>query len=220
MPPWRRPWATPTATASPPRGDTGEDARAPGCTTTFSIADRHGNVVNVTQTLLSIFGSHVLSPTTGMMMNNGIMWFDPEPGRPNSLAPGKACLMNVCPTVGRHAGRTFALGASGGRKILPAITNLISFLTDYGMTLEQAIHHPRIDASGPAQITADETLDPGILDALRAIAPTATARRTVHPYAFAVPAAILREDATGRACGATEVMTPWGDAVPEAAMRG
>jgi gamma-glutamyltranspeptidase / glutathione hydrolase len=194
-------------------GDTGEVAQAPACTTTFSVVDRHGNMVNVTQTLLSMFGSHVVSPQTGMLLNNGIMWFDPEPGRPNSLAPGKRCLMNICPTLGQSGDRMFAIGASGGRKILPAVTNLISFLCDFGMDLEEAFHTPRLDASGPSGVVADEALPETVQAALRAFGPVKTAKATVHPYAFAVPAAVMRKGT--RNCGVTEVMTPWGDAVHE-----
>lgn len=194
-------------------GDTGESPQAPACTTTFSVVDRHGNMVNVTQTLLSMFGSHAVSPQTGMLMNNGIMWFDPEPGKPNSLAPGKRCLMNVCPTVGQAGDRMFAIGASGGRKILPAVANLISFMADFGMDLDQAIHTPRIDASGASGVVADEALPAQVFEALAGLGPVTPARRTVHPYAFAVPAGVMRRD--GRNCGATEIMTPWGDAVAE-----
>ncbi|MEQ6249419.1 gamma-glutamyltransferase [Sulfitobacter sp. HNIBRBA3233] len=194
-------------------GDTGESEQAPGCTTTFSIVDRHGNMVNVTQTLLSMFGSHVLSPQTGMLMNNGIMWFDPEPGKPNSLAPGKRCLMNVCPTIAEAHGRRFAIGASGGRKIMPAVANLVSFMTDFAMDLDAAIHTARIDASGSGTVTADETLPAPVLAALGSQMSVKTAKRTVHPYAFAVPAGVMREG--NRNCGATEIMTPWGDAIAE-----
>lgn len=197
-------------------GDTGESPRAPACTTSFSVVDRHGNMVNVTQTLLSMFGSHVVSGQTGMLLNNGIMWFDPEQGRPNSLAPGKRCLMNVCPTVGQVGDRMFAIGASGGRKILPAVANLVSFMADFGMDLEQAFHTPRIDASGATGTVMDEDLPQDVAQALAAIGPVTTAKRTVHPYAFAVPAGVMRQ--AGRNCGATEIMSPWGDAVCEADM--
>ncbi|MBY3239439.1 gamma-glutamyltransferase [Rhizobium laguerreae] len=190
-------------------GDESGDAEAAPCTTSFSVVDKAGNMVNVTQTLLSKFGSRVVSPSTGMLMNNGIMWFDPEPGKPNSLSPGKACLMNVCPTIGEHRGRMFAIGAAGGRKILPAVTNLISYMVDFGMSLEEAFHHPRIDVSGLSQIIADEDLSGEILAALAEIAPAVAARRTVHPYAFAVPVGVMRSE--GRNCGATEIMAPWGD---------
>ena len=165
-----------------------ESPQAPGCTTHFSVVDRHGNLCAVTQTLLSIFGSRVVSPSTGILLNNGIMWFDPEPGKPNSLGPGKRCLANYCPVVGVAAdGRRFALGASGGRKILGAVLQLSSFLMDHGMSLEAAFHQPRIDVSGDGQITADRSLSPEILNALAQEMPTSTARRTVYPYRVCLP---------------------------------
>lgn len=195
------------------RDHAGEAPSAPACTTHFSVVDRHGNMVAMTQTLLSIFGARVVSPSTGLLLNNGIMWFDPEPGRPNSLAPGKRCLMNVCPMIGEIGERRFALGASGGRKILPAVTQLTSFLIDYGMGLERAFHQPRIDASGGPTIIADETLAPEVLTTLRARAEVVTTRRTVFPYAFACPAGVLRDGETS--WGATEPLSPWGDGVAE-----
>jgi gamma-glutamyltranspeptidase/glutathione hydrolase len=190
-----------------------EAPHAPSCTTHFSIVDRHGNMCAVTQTLLSLFGSRVVSPSTGLLMNNGIMWFDPEPGKPNSLAPGKACLMNVCPAIGAKDGRRFAIGASGGRKILPAVVNLTSFLMDFDMSLEEAFHHPRVDNSGGGAIVADEALSPEIIAALEAVHPVTTTRRTVFPYAFACPAGVMREN--GMNMGCTEIMSPWGDAITE-----
>src|SRR5258706_2372596 len=99
-----------------------------GCTTHFSVVDRAGNLCAVTQTNLSIFGSRVVSPATGVLLNNGIMWFDPELGKANSLGPGKRCLGNYCPLIGETAnGERFALGASGGRKIVGTVLQLASF---------------------------------------------------------------------------------------------
>jgi gamma-glutamyltranspeptidase / glutathione hydrolase len=191
-----------------------EAAHAPSCTTHFNVVDRHGNMCSVTQTLLSIFGSRVVSPSTGLLMNNGIMWFDPEPGRPNSLGPGKRCLCNYCPVIGEAGdGRRFALGASGGRKIIGAVLQIISFLIDHGLTLEQAFHQQRIDVSGAGQAIADRTLPRTVLDALAQALPTTTATRTNFPYAFACPAAVLRDGDLNMGC--TEIMSPWGDAVAE-----
>ncbi|GAB4230215.1 MAG: gamma-glutamyltransferase [Kiloniellaceae bacterium] len=198
-----------------------EDPRAPACTTHFSVVDRDGNMIAVTQTLLSAFGARVVSPSTGLLLNNGIMWFDPEPGRPNSLAGGKRCLMNVCPLIGevpadRGVSR-FALGASGGRKIMPAVAQLASFLADFGMTLEEAFHHPRIDVSGGDTVIVDDALPIPVLEALARDNRVVTTRRAPYPYAFACPAGVLRrEDGTsGENGGATEIMSPWGDAVAE-----
>jgi gamma-glutamyltranspeptidase/glutathione hydrolase len=119
--------------------------------------------------------------------------------------------MNVCPLIGEAGGRRFALGASGGRKIMPAVAQLASFLADFSMSLEEAFHHPRIDASGGDTVIADDSLPPETLAALAEAGQVVTAQRTPYPYAFACPAGVLREGDGN--WGATEPLSPWGDAV-------
>jgi len=185
-----------------------------GCTTHFSIVDREGNFCAVTQTLLSIFGSRVVSPLTGVLLNNGIMWFDPEPGKPNSLAPGKRCLGNYCPVVGETPnGDRFGLGAAGGRKIVGAVLQISSFLIDHGMTLEDAFHRPRMDMSGGDTVLADAALPADERRALEAAFNVATARRGVYPDAYARPCGVLRSGEMNMGC--TEPAQPWADAVNE-----
>jgi gamma-glutamyltranspeptidase/glutathione hydrolase len=189
-----------------------ESPKAPGSTTHFSVVDREGNMCAVTQTLLSIFGSRVVSPSTGMLLNNGIMWFDPEPGKPNSLGPNKRCLANYSPVIGEDAqGRRFAIGASGGRKILGAVMQLSSFLMDYGLDLEEAFHTPRIDVSGSGKITADQTLTANVIAALEKEMPVIQTRRNTYPYSFACPAGVMRDGDMNMGC--TEIMSPYGDAI-------
>ncbi|WP_069300645.1 gamma-glutamyltransferase [Neptunicoccus sediminis] len=195
-------------------GHDGESPEAPGCTTHFSVVDRHGNMVAQTQTLLSIFGSRVVSPSTGFLMNNGIMWFDPTQGKPNSLAAGKPCLMNVCPVIGETGdGARFAFGASGGRKIVGAVSQLSSFVSDYGMSLSDAFHHPRIDVSGGDTVVVDDSLPADVQAGLAEKHPIHTTRRTIFPYAFACTAGVMRRN--GKNAGCTEIMSPWGDAISE-----
>jgi gamma-glutamyltranspeptidase / glutathione hydrolase len=185
-----------------------------GCTTHFSIVDREGNLCSVTQTLLSIFGSRVVSPSTGILLNNGIMWFDPEPGKPNSLAPGKRCLANYCPVVGETPkGERFALGAAGGRKIVGAVLQLSSFLIDHGLSLEEAFHRPRMDMSGGERVIADITLPAEDLRALEAAFPVSTTRRGVYPDAFSRPCAVMRCGELNM--GMSEITQPWADAVAQ-----
>ena len=168
----------------------------------------------MTQTLLSIFGSRVVSPSTGVLLNNGIMWFDPEAGKPNSLAPGKRCLANYCPVVGQApSGARFALGAAGGRKIVGAVLQLISFLVDHGLALEEAFHRPRMDMSGGERVVADATLPAEELLALKSAFPVSTARRGVYPDAFARPCGVLRSGELNSGC--TEAAQPWADTVAE-----
>ena len=194
----------------------GDSGPAPSCTTHLSVVDRHGNMAALTQTLLSRFGSKVVLPETGILMNNGIMWFDPRPGRPNSLVPGKRPLSNMCPVIVRRNGRPwFALGASGGRRILPAVAQVLSFLVDYGMTLEEAFHQPRLDMSGDGIATLDTRLPPQVEQAVAARFPIVRRPLDVYPLLFACPSAVLRDPATGRNHGLSEIVSPWSGGVAE-----
>ena len=62
------------------------------CTTHLTVIDRKGNIVALTQTLLSVFGSRVMLPETGILMNNGIMWFDPAARQPQQPGARQAPL--------------------------------------------------------------------------------------------------------------------------------
>lgn len=192
-------------------GDTPE-AR-PSCTSHFNVVDSSGMMVSCTQTLLSIFGSRLMLPESGILMNNGMLWFDPEPGKPNSLGPNKRCLANMCPTLLAHSnGRRIALGASGGRKILPSVLQLSSFLLDFNMSLNDAIHAPRIDTSLADITIVDEQFSEAMTQQLQqALGAIQSAPRTVYPYHFACPSAVSRQSSLNT--GVTEVMSPWADAV-------
>lgn len=192
------------------------DPREPGCTTHFNVVDREGNMVAVTQTLLSVFGSRLVLPSTGILMNNGIFWFDPRPGQPNSIGPGKRPLTNMCPVISRRAGRNwFALGGSGGRKIFPAVMQLTSMLIDYGMSLDQAWHTPRIDASGGETVGVDPRIAGDIRAALAREFRIEDSEFVVLPTNFACPSAVMRDESSGENYGIADVMSPWSGAVSE-----
>ena len=173
----------PTLTRLAGLGD-GESAGAT-CTTHITATDRDGGIAALTTTLLSSFGSRYVLPQTGILMNNGIMWFDPRPGRPNSMAPGKRALTNMCPLIVARGGRPwFGAGASGGRRIVGAVTQMASFVVDFGMSPDEAAHHPRVDVRGEAGIEFDNRLPDG--GAARAAGPARRRRGRAHR----VPAAI------------------------------
>lgn len=182
----------------------------PACTTHISVVDRQGNIVSLTQTLLSVFGSKVVLPGTGILMNNGIMWFDPRPGRPNSMAPGRRPLANMCPTLLELAdGQRFALGASGGRRIMPAVCQLISYLVDFQMDLQQAFHQPRIDVSGGDSVIIDQALDTAIQQHLAQEHRTQLGLHGVYPNLFACPNAVAVNADRSQQQGAAFVPSPW-----------
>jgi gamma-glutamyltranspeptidase/glutathione hydrolase len=196
--------------------DRGADGGAATSTTHLNVIDRDGNMVALTQTLLSVFGSKVLLPETGILMNNGIMWFDPRPGGPNSLGPSRRPLTNMCPAIACRGGSAwFALGASGGRKIFPAVLQIASFLVDHGMNLEDAFHQPRIDASGGERVSIDPRLPEAVKRALAENFPLQPAELLTYPTNFACPSAVLDDASTGERCGMSDVMSPWSGAVAE-----
>jgi gamma-glutamyltranspeptidase/glutathione hydrolase len=188
------------------------DRQAPASTSHLNAVDGDGNMVALTQTLLSVFGSKVVLPETGVLMNNGIMWFDPRPDRANSLAPGKRPLSNMCPVIATRSGSPWlAIGGSGGRKILPAVAQILSFLADFGMDLESAFHQPRIDASGEPSILVDPRLPEDVQAALAARFQTRAAELVVLPNNYACPCAIAVEP-SGERIALSDVMSPWSGA--------
>ena len=184
-------------------------------TSHITAVDCNGGIAALTTTLLSFFGSHYVLPGTGILMNNGVMWFDPRPGRPNSIGPGKRALTNMCPVVvARDRQPWFGVGASGGRKILAAVLQLASFIIDFGMDLEAAAHQPRIDVSGTDQIGIDRRLSAAIAERLLTQPGARLVEHTVYPGRFACPNLVLR-GTDGLNHGVSDAMSPWSAAVAE-----
>jgi gamma-glutamyltranspeptidase / glutathione hydrolase len=208
-------YAEALAAATAVRLDTMGEARAAAeCTTHLSLIDRDGNMVALTQTLLSLFGSKAVLPQTGILMNNGINWFDPRPGRPNSLAPGKRPLSNMLPVLGLDGEQPWlALGASGGRRILPAILQLISFQADFGFDIEAAFQAPRIDTSLPGEVALNPRLAPEIKAELARRFTVRERPPAPYPLGYACPSAVAIEG--GERVGMTETAQPWAGAAAE-----
>ena len=194
----------------------GAKETAETCTTHLTVCDKDGMMVSVTTTLLSSMGSRVVLPRTGVLMNNGMMWFDPEPGSANAIRPGARPLCNMSPVVVTRAGEEtsplLAGGASGGRRILASVCQMLAFQLDFGMGPEEAAHQPRIDVSGPDSVTADRRLAPEVLDGLAEDGPVEVVEHAVLPVNFACPNFIAR-GADGTATGITDVMSPWSAAL-------
>ena len=176
-------------------GDGANEGKSSGATSHISVIDREGNMVSLTQTLMSVFGSFIMLPKTGILLNNGMMWFDPRPDSPNSVSPGRRPLSNMCPVIGKSQdGRKFALGACGGRQIFPSVFQLISFLCDFDMDATQALHQARIDVSGTDLITIMDNMDAEIIAQIRKNFPNTQVRKNgVSPGLFGVPQLVVME---------------------------
>ena len=158
-------------------------------TSHICAVDKEGNVVSLTQTIMSGFGARIMLPGSGVLMNNGMMWFDPRAGGANSVEGGRHPLCNMCPAIVEGAdGSMTALGACGGRKIFPAVFQLTSFLVDYGMSVDEAVHQARLDNSGTDMITLMDSMSEDVIAALNEeFATTRLRPYGVSPNHFALP---------------------------------
>jgi gamma-glutamyltranspeptidase / glutathione hydrolase len=193
-------------------GDAGEKT-APTCTTHICVVDREGNMVTLTQTLLTLFGARIVLPQTGILMNNGINWFDPTLGGPNAIAPDARALANYVPAVMTGGDATIAIGGCGGRRILPAVFQLLAMSADFGFDLEEAFHEPRLDISNVTPIVIDRRMPQRVIDALTEAHKAVIGEPVEFPSNFTIAGAVRR--ARGRNEGATEPNHPWSEAVAE-----
>jgi gamma-glutamyltranspeptidase/glutathione hydrolase len=110
------------------------------------------------------------------------------------------------------AEQTVAIGGSGGRKIMPAVFQLLIMLAR-GMSLDDAFHAPRIDVSGGPRVVVDRDLPADVRAALAAQGETLEVERTAYPAHFTIAGAVRRAGSQNE--GATEPHMPWSEAVSE-----
>lgn len=132
-----------------------------------SVVDKDGMAVALTTTVNLVFGSLVMDPVTGIIMNDEMDDFS-TPGTPNAFGlwpspfnypePGKRPLSSTVPTIIEHTDGSFylAIGGSGGSKIFPAVFQVILNL-DWGYDASQAIEYGRLhDQLFPSHVEADD----------------------------------------------------------------
>jgi gamma-glutamyltranspeptidase / glutathione hydrolase len=148
-------------------------------TTHFSAADAEGNWVACTATVNTSFGSKVIIPGTGVIMNNQMDDFSAQPGvanyfglvgaEANAVEPGKRPLSSMSPTIVLRSGRPIlSLGAAGGPTIISqTVVNLINLL-DYKMPLEEALRSPRLHHQWKPDELRVEALPEQTIESLRA----------------------------------------------------
>lgn len=117
-------------------------------TTHLSVVDAEGNAVALSQTINFFFGSGVIVPGVGIIMNNEMDDFSTNPESPNAPEPGKTPLSSMSPTIVEKDGEVFmVLGSPGATRIFTAMAQIISNVIDFGMGMDEAIEAPRIHAS-------------------------------------------------------------------------
>jgi gamma-glutamyltranspeptidase/glutathione hydrolase len=190
-------WAHEAAVGGPGRGRPAPRGRrrlateGGDCTTHVCAVDRQRNMVSLTNTAVSLFGSRMVVPDTGILLQNGMLWFDPEPGRANSVAAGKRPVVNMVPALGFRRGEPYlTVGAPGGRKIVSAIPQVIANLADQGDAAQAAIEAPRLHTEG-GELWVDDRVGERSLAALRKMGHDVVPKRQAYgTFYFARPVAI------------------------------
>jgi gamma-glutamyltranspeptidase / glutathione hydrolase len=148
--------------------------REPAGTTHFVVGDARGNVVSMTATVESIFGSGRM--VDGFFLNNEMTDFAFQPrdaeGRPaaNAVAPGKRPRSSMTPAIilnsdGRFVG---AIGSPGGNAILAYVGKVLVAVIDWGLGMQEAIDLPNLIARGSAFNGEADKFALGVVEALRA----------------------------------------------------
>jgi gamma-glutamyltranspeptidase/glutathione hydrolase len=182
-----------TVRAGKPAAAEGEP-RPAGGTIHLSAADAEGSVVALTLTHGDGFGAQVAVEGMGLLLGQGMSRFEPRPGHPNSVGPGKRPLHNMCPTVVLRDGRpALALGAVGGRKIPNAVCDVLAHYVGRGASLEKAVAAPRLNTQGGLDVLTEARWPAADLAALKKFG------YTVKPGSAAVVQAVEVEP-RGRTC--------------------
>ncbi|WP_425603589.1 gamma-glutamyltransferase [Luteimonas rhizosphaericola] len=152
-------------------------------TTHFSIIDAEGNRAAVTQTVNLLFGSGLVPPGTGVLLNNEMDDFALKPGTPNAFGvmgydanapePGKRMLSSMTPTFMQSPDRAVVLGTPGGTRIITMV--LLGILGyDAGLDAQGVAALPRYHHQWmPDRIDAESgAFTPQVAQALRALGHT------------------------------------------------
>jgi gamma-glutamyltranspeptidase/glutathione hydrolase len=141
------------------------DGRGAGGTVHLTAADPSGMMVALTFTHGEAFGAQVTAAGLGLILGHGMSRFDPRPGRPNSVGPGKRPLHNMCPTVVTRDGKPLlALGATGGRRIVNTVFDVLAYRVGEGRPLAEAVKAPRVHTEGDLALTLEAAWPAAVVD--------------------------------------------------------
>ena len=159
--------AAPTAGTPPGSRKGGIDAtREPGGTSPFVISDARGNVISMTTTVESFFGSGRM--VGGFFLNNQMTDFSFLPEGPNAVAPGKRPRSSMAPMLildrqGRLLG---ALGSPGGNAIPAYVGKTLIGLLDWNLPMQQAMDLPNLVARGTQFNGEVSRMNPAVVEGL------------------------------------------------------
>ncbi|MEA2466866.1 MAG: gamma-glutamyltranspeptidase / glutathione hydrolase, partial [Thermoleophilaceae bacterium] len=134
-----------TAGASPRAGASPGDSHPQASTTHISIIDARGNAIALTCTIEQEFGSAVVAPGTGFLLNNELTDFG-DPGTANEAGPYKRPRSSMAPTiVVQRRAPVLVVGGAGGARIIMGVVDAVLNVTDFGYDVAHAVDAERTD---------------------------------------------------------------------------
>lgn len=151
--------AGPEADPAAPRGEL--DDR--GDTVYLTVVDADGNAVSWIQSLFAGFGSGLLEPTTGVLLQNRGALFVLDDGHPNQVAPGKRPFHTLTPMLAlRDGALAFTLGTPGGDAQTQSLLQIVHNLLLFGMTPQEAVEAPRFRSYQGLRVALEDRVDPAV----------------------------------------------------------
>ena len=179
-------------------------------TTHVCVVDDGGNAVSLTHTLGSASG--VVTPGLGFGYNDYMNCFDPRPGRPNSLRPGKTRVTMMTPAMvfdGRKL--RVCVGAPGGTKIVTGVLQVLVNVLDHEMSAVEAVSAPRVDFQGDV-VQVEGRVPGAVVDGLRHLGYEVNRRTLNYDAYFSRPQLVVVED-DGFVSGASDPRKDGGTAL-------
>jgi gamma-glutamyltranspeptidase/glutathione hydrolase len=180
-----------------------------GQTTHYSVVDKWGNVVSFTTTIEAGWGTGIMVPGYGFLLNNELtdfnFGFNPHPcfGGPgaNDVQGGKRPRSSMSPTIMFKDGEPIAAyGSPGGATIINSVLNVTLNLIDHDMDIKTAVEAPRISVtSATGAISREAGFDEGVIAALRALGHTVN-----NPGTIGNVNAVVIDLKTGKQYGAVD----------------
>jgi gamma-glutamyltranspeptidase/glutathione hydrolase len=167
--------------------------------TVYVIAvDQYGNVVSLIQSLFATFGSGLVVPETGIVLQNRGSLFRFDEDHPNVFAPRRRPFHTLCPVIVMSNDRPWlAIGTPGGDGQTHTLTQVINNIALFGMTPQEAIDAPRLRRLNDGSLAIEEAVPQEVRDALEGRG------YTVHPRSgltaeFGGAQAVLVDQISGR----------------------
>ena len=171
-------------------------------TSCLMLADRAGNAISVVQSVFNVFGSAFLEPRTGLLFNNRMQGFTPQPGKANTLIPGTRPAHTLCPVLVFRGGKVrFAMASPGGLSQTLTNTQVLTNLIDRRMDVAAAVEAPRWCNTRSGDFLVDAEFPDSVVKALAAAGHNAKRRDDGYFYGSAKVIEILP---TGNLAGAAD----------------